>query len=205
MLLLRTSPFGSSLTLLPCVACLSLTTLLVTKLSTSTLLPSSCVVTTSGTLLISGTTVAPAEASNLATRCASYVSPLTRAYKGRAYTSESGTKRAAVECRPTERIEPRQERECDVVVNIDPVHESPYDVHLRLPDLLTGYSRKPKNQGDICVDVLYRCEPISDEFLQYSTVTGILVYLWDYQTIDVRESLVMPFRALLEQGFNRGI
>ena len=113
---LRTSASSSSLTLLPRVACSTPTTILVTKLSTSTLMPSSRAATTSGTVLIP-TTVAPAEASNLASPRVSYVGPLTHAYvpsasaercrpsscaarnaarrKGRAYASESGTKRAA--------------------------------------------------------------------------------------------------------------
>jgi hypothetical protein len=79
-------------------------------------MPSSRAATTSGTVLIP-TTVAPAEASNRASPRVSYVGPLTHAYvpsasaercrprscaarnaarrKGRAYASESGTKRAA--------------------------------------------------------------------------------------------------------------
>jgi len=117
MLRLRTSASSSSLTLLPRVACTTPATILVTKLSTSTLMPSSRAATTSGTVLIP-TTLAPAEASNDASPRVSYVGPLTHAYvpsanaergrprssaarnaarrRERVYASESGTKREAL-------------------------------------------------------------------------------------------------------------
>ena len=144
MFLLRTLASSSFLTLIPCVACLTPTTILVTKLSTSTLMPSSCVATTSGT-------AAHTRYNSHASRCQQPNLPVrlvcelidSCVQRTRVHVlNRPRTTRAAIECRPTERIEPGQEREYDVVVNIDckvsssdPVHESPHDVHLRLPDI----------------------------------------------------------------------
>jgi len=79
MLRIRISASSSSLTLLPCIACSNPTTVSVTKLSTSTI----ALIRSSDDLRHSAhpKTAAPAEASNLASPCASYVGPLTHAYE----------------------------------------------------------------------------------------------------------------------------
>ena len=87
----RTSASNSSLTLLPPFPPTTPTTILVTKLSTRTLIPSSLAATTSGTVLIP-TTEAPAPANNAPSPRVSYVGPLTHAYVPSASASRGRAK-----------------------------------------------------------------------------------------------------------------